>query len=153
MFQLSLLLDKELVLSSKSFNLAVFDPPAFQKSIKRKTRQMERHVIIPANDGCTAKKLNPCPTLERVATVENTEFVNSSRILRASRWNSFHLGTPNLVESCQQPRSRQKLFIGNSGKLRMICQHMLFPLLQKMERRDLLNLLEKAVNEASQLTK
>ena len=35
------------------------------------------------------KQLNPCPTLERAATVDSTEVVNSSRNLRASRWNSF----------------------------------------------------------------
>ena len=35
------------------------------------------------------KQLSPCPTLERAGTVDSTEVVNSSRNLRASRWNSF----------------------------------------------------------------
>ena len=34
------------------------------------------------------KQLNPCPILERAATVDSTEFVNSSKKFRASRWNS-----------------------------------------------------------------
>ena len=34
------------------------------------------------------KQLNPCPILERAATVDSTEFVNSFRNLQASRWNS-----------------------------------------------------------------
>ena len=35
------------------------------------------------------KQLNLCPILERAATVENTEFVNSSRNLWASRRKSL----------------------------------------------------------------
>ena len=35
------------------------------------------------------KQLSPHPTLERAATVDSTEVVNSSRNPRASRWNSF----------------------------------------------------------------
>ena len=51
------------------------------------------------------KQLKPWPILERAATVDNTELVNYSRNLRASRWNSFfQIGTPNLIESCQHPR-------------------------------------------------
>ena len=66
---------------------------------------------------------------------------------------SLQIRTSNLVESCQHPRSSQKLFIGNWRKLRVICQHMLFLLLHKRQRRSSLNLLEKAVNETSRLIK
>ena len=34
------------------------------------------------------KQLNPSPILERAATAESSEFVNSSKNLRRSRWNS-----------------------------------------------------------------
>ena len=34
------------------------------------------------------KHLKPCPIFERAATVDSTEVINSSKNLRASRWNS-----------------------------------------------------------------
>ena len=44
------------------------------------------------------KQLSPCPTLERAATVDSTEVLNSSRNLRASRWTLFFkLELPNLL--------------------------------------------------------
>ena len=101
-------------------------------------------------------QLNPCPILERAATVESTEFVISSRCLRVSRWNSLfddELPIFNLVESCLHPRPSQRLFIGNWRKVRLFCQHVLFLLLHKRQPRSLPNLLEKAVSAASQLTK
>ena len=46
------------------------------------------------------KQLNPCPILEWAATVDSTEFVNCSRNLRASRWNSrFKYKLPVLLRA------------------------------------------------------
>ena len=92
-------------------------------------------------------QLNPCPVLERSATVDSTEFVNSSRI--PSLELSLQIRTPNLIESRQNPRPTQQLSIGRRGKHWVICQDILFPMLRKRQRRYLLKLLEKAVDEVS----
>ena len=42
-----------------------------------------------AHDYPRQKQLSPCQALERAATMDSTEVVNSSTNLRASRWNSF----------------------------------------------------------------
>ena len=66
---------------------------------------------------------------------------------------SLQIRTPNRIESCQYPRPRRKLFIGNWRKPGVICQHIFFPLLRKRQRRSSFNPLEKALNETSHLTK
>ena len=66
---------------------------------------------------------------------------------------SLRIWTPNLIERCQRTSPRKKHFIWNWRKLKVICQHILFPLLHRRQQRSLLNLLENAVNDASQLTK
>ena len=62
------------------------------------------------------KQLNPCPIMEQAATVDNTEFVKSSRNLRASGWNSrFKYELPILLRAAitRVPDKNS----GNRGKL------------------------------------
>ena len=66
---------------------------------------------------------------------------------------SLQIKNSNLVWSCQHPRTRQKLFIGIWMKRRVICQRILFLVVHNRQRRSLLDLSEKAVGEAGQLTK
>ena len=53
--RLSLLLNQGLVFSPTSLNIIAFDPPPFQKPIQQKTKQMQRRVVVPANDDCRVK--------------------------------------------------------------------------------------------------
>ena len=86
--QLSLLLNEGLVFRPASLDLTALDPSAIQKTIEQKTQQMQWRMIVYSDDDRRQKQLNPCPIFERAATVDNTEVVNSSKNLRASRWNS-----------------------------------------------------------------
>ena len=94
-----------------------------------------------------------CPMLDRGATVDSTEFVNSSRNIGASlRKSFFQLVDPNLDENYQHAGTRQELLISKWGELGMIRQHIVIPLLQKWQRRSLLNL-EEAMDETSHFAK
>ena len=84
--QLSLLLDKRLVLSPTRLNLTAFDPPPFQKPIQHKTKHMQWRVVVPANDDCRAKTTQPLSNHGTGSYGGQLRFVNSSRNLRASRW-------------------------------------------------------------------
>ena len=83
--QLSLLLDKGLVFSPTGLDLTTLYPRMFQKSNQQKTQQVQTRMIVHPMMTAGQKQFSPCPTLERAATVDSTEVVNSSRNLRASR--------------------------------------------------------------------
>ena len=87
--QLLLLLDKGLVFSPTGLNLTSFDPPSFQKPIHQRSSRCSGLWSSPPMMIAGQKQLNPCPIMEQAATVDSTELVNSSRSLRASRWNSL----------------------------------------------------------------
>ena len=115
---------------------------------------MQRRIVVTASDYCRAKTTQ---SLSNNGTGNYGGQHRVGEILQKSTdvWLelSLQIGTPNLFESCQHPRPRQKLLTGNWGKSRVICQHVLSPLLHRRQRRTLFNLLERAVDEASQLTK
>ena len=85
--QLSLLLNVGLVFRPASLDLTALDPSTIQKTIEEKTQQIQWRMIVSPEMVAGQKQLNPCPIFERAATVDNTEVVNSSENLRASRWN------------------------------------------------------------------
>ena len=152
--QLSLLFDKRLVFSPTSLNLSATDPPPFQKSVEQKNKQMKRRVVVAAKDYYKTKTAKcPCNLGTSIYSGQHRvcEFLQEPTCFP---WEiSLQIRTPNLVHRCQHPRTRQNFLIGYWRKLRMVCQHKLFPLLHKRQWRSSLNLLEKAVNKASQLTK
>ena len=71
-----------------SISLPFFHPRSKSPSNKRPSR-CRGAWLSPPMMITGQKQLSPCPTLEGAATVDSTEVVNSSRNLRASRWNSF----------------------------------------------------------------
>ena len=50
---------------------------------------MQWRAVDPSMMMAGQEQLNPCPILERAATVDSTELVNSPKNLRPFRWNSF----------------------------------------------------------------
>ena len=100
--QLSLLLNEGLVFRPASLNLTALDPSTIQKTIEHETQQMQWRMIAPTPPPMiiAGQKLNPCPIFERAARVDSTEVVNSSKTLRASRWNSrFKYELPILLRA------------------------------------------------------
>ena len=51
----SLLLDKGLVFNPRGLDLTALHPPTFQKPIQQQTQQMQRRMIVPANDNRRAE--------------------------------------------------------------------------------------------------
>ena len=138
-----------------SISLPLIHPRSKMPSKKRPSRCSGAWLSLPMMIA-GQKQLNPCPISKRAATVDSTEFVKSSRNPRASRWNcSFKYEFPVLLrtESCQYMRPSQKFFISIWRNFWAVCHYELFPLLHRRQRRSLLNLLQKAVDDASQLTK
>ena len=63
------------------------------------------------------KQLNPCPIFDRAATVDSTQVVNSSKDLRASRWNSrFKYYLPILLRAANTrvPARNSPLALGGN---------------------------------------
>ena len=54
--QLSLMLNKSLVINRTSFNLAPSNPPPLQKPIKQQGKEMEWRVVVSTNDNCRAER-------------------------------------------------------------------------------------------------
>ena len=105
-FQLSLLLDKGLVLRPTCLNFSALDPPPFLKSIQQKTKQMQRRVSGLANDDRGAKNivLVEFRTGSYGGQHRVREFLQKSTGVSSEL--SLQIGTPNLIESCQYPRPR-----------------------------------------------
>ena len=128
--------------------------PHSKKPIQQKTKQMHGRVFFPANDDCAAKttqSLSNLGTNSYCGQHRVREFLQDSK--GVSPELSLQIRSLNLLESCQYLSPRQKLLSGHWRNFWMFCQHILFPLLHKRQRRSLLTLLEKAVDEAGQLAK
>ena len=117
---------------------------------------MQRRMIVSANDDFRAEATQ---TLSNLGTGSYGWQHSVSELLEKTTSVSLELffqeGTPNLIESCHHPRPRQELFIGKRRKFSVVWQHMLIPLLHKRQRYrySLFDLLQKTINEATQLTK
>ena len=148
--QLSLLLHKGLVLSPTSLNLNALDPPSFQKPIQQKTKQMQRRVVVPANDDYRARTTQ---SLSNRGTGSYGGQHRGSELLQKSTGVSlellFQIRTPNLVESRQYSRPGQELSICNRRKLWVIGQHIFVLLLHKRQWSSLFDFLQKTIDEAS----
>ena len=104
-FQLSLLLYKGVVLSPTSLSPAASDPPIFQKPIEQHARQMKRRMVVSANRDRRAKNnqsLSDIGTCSYGGENRVREFLQELTSL--PKEFSFEKRTPNLVESCQDPR-------------------------------------------------
>ena len=82
-----------------SISLLLTHPRTESPSNKRPSR-CSGAGLFPPMTIAGQKQLNPCPIMERAATVDSTDFVNSPRNLRASLWNSrFKYELPILLRA------------------------------------------------------
>ena len=86
--QLSLLLNKGLVFNRQASISLTLTHPWSKRPSSRRLSRCSGAWYSPPMMIAGQKQLNPCPIFERATTVDNTEVVNSSKNLRASRWNS-----------------------------------------------------------------
>ena len=114
---------------------------------------MKRPVVVPANDKCRAN------TTQSLFDIETSNYSGEHRVCQFFQNSTSFPSEPlfkyelSILLRAANTGVPDKNSIRNWRKLGVICLHILFPLLHKRQRRPLLNLLEKAVGEVSQLTK
>ena len=132
--QLSLLLNKGLVLRPASLDLTALHPPMIQKTIEQKTQQMQWLMIVSSDDDRWTETAQP---LSNLRPGSHSRQHGSRELFRKSTGITLEfplqVRTPNVVESCQHPCPGQKLPISNWRKLGMIRQHIVIPLLHKRQ--------------------
>ena len=115
---------------------------------------MQWRMIVSTSEDCGAETTQ---TLSNLGTGSYGRQHSRSELLQKPTGVSlellFQLWSPNLIESCQNPRPSWKLSISNRRKVWVVCQDIFIPVLHKRQRSSLLNFLLKTVDEASQLTK
>ena len=128
--------------------------PRSKSTSNKKPRRCSGAWLSPPIRIAGQKQLKPCPILERAATVDSTDVVNSSTNLRASRWNPFFkYELPILLRAANTRVPARNSSSAKGGNFWVVCQDIYIPLLQKRQRSSLLKFLQKTVDEASQLTK
>ena len=94
-------------------------------------RSWKRAMSSPPTTNAGQKQLKPCPKTDLEATVDRTQFTNSSKKRRTSRRNCPQVIATNFVQCSHHAGASEKVFFINCREPQMIRGKVFFPLFHK----------------------